>query len=62
MDGRRNKMKPVYRPIFTQEEIKKSKRKENLKQFAEMAKATAVVMGVIAVVGIAGAFERGLYL
>lgn len=54
-------MKPVYRPIFTQEEIKKSKKKENLKKVAEHAKGTAFAVGVLAVIGIAGAVERGIF-
>ena len=54
-------MKATYKPIFTQEEIKKSKKKENLKKVAECAKATALTVGVLAAIGIAGAVERGIF-
>lgn len=51
----------TYKPIFTQEEIKKSKKKENLKKVAEAAIATALTAGIIVVIGIAGAAERGAF-
>ena len=50
----------TYRPIFTREEIKKSKKKEALKKVAECAKATAFAVGLLAVIGIAGSIERGI--
>ena len=54
-------MKQAYKPIFTREEIKKSKKKENLRKVADMAKATALAVGMITVIGIAGAVERGAF-
>lgn len=54
-------MKPAYKPIFTKEEIKKSKKKENLNKVADAAKATAFAVGLIAVIGIAGSIERGIF-
>lgn len=50
----------TYRPIFTQEEIKKSKKKEHLQKVADATKATAFAVGLLAVIGIAGAIERGI--
>ena len=53
-----------YKPIFTEKERQSFRRSEKrqvaIKQIAEHAKATAFAVGVIAVVGIAGAVERGV--
>ena len=53
-----------YKPIFTEKERQSFRRSEKnkatLKNIADHAKATAFAVGVIAVVGIAGAVERGV--
>lgn len=58
-------MKQTYKPIFTEKERQRFKRSEKnqvtVKKIAEHAKATALAVGMITVIGLAGAFERGAF-